>query len=131
LAGLTDSSQPEKSVNLANPRSSQLEEKPMPQEFQIIFDPALALRGEAFTAAWNQAEKTAPIARAALDPARPSTFFDLEAVNVVLTVAVSVTGGILSNLLTDLLKEKFGLNNTESQTIERPDGKTIIIVKKG
>jgi hypothetical protein len=103
----------------------------MPQEFQIVFDPALALRGEAFTAAWNQAEKTAPIARAALDPFRPSTFFDLEAVNVVLTVAVSVTGGILSNLLTDLLKEKFDLNNAEPQIIERPDGKIIIVVKKG
>lgn len=102
----------------------------MTQQVQIALDPALGLRSKALVSAWNEAEMTRLVGAAVLDPSPPTTFFAEDAAVALLTVANSIAASVLANLLTDLLKEKFGVQKTETVVVERPDGKTIIIIKK-
>lgn len=102
----------------------------MTQEIQIALDPALGVRGKALVSGWNEGEKTRAVGTAVLDPSPPTHFFAAEAAVIALTLANSIAAGILCNLLTDLLKEKFGVQKTEAVIVEQPDGTTVIIIKK-
>lgn len=102
----------------------------MTQQLQIALDPALGLHGKALVSAWNEAETTRSVGVAVLDPSPSATFFAGDVIVALLTVANSIAASVLANLLTDLLKEKFGVQKTETAVVEQPDGKTVIIIKK-
>jgi len=101
----------------------------MSQDYLIAIDPVFDLSAESFTAVWNNQPDAGDIGLAEPTRQPPGTFFAEEAAVALLTVANSIAAGILANLLTDLLKEKFGVKETETTIIERPDGQTIIIKK--
>lgn len=101
----------------------------MPEQIQIALDPELGIAPETLIAAWNANAPTRSVGQLAAS-AQAAPAFDPTALLIVLNTAVAVATGVLTSLLTDLLKEKYLPQKPEIIEIHQPDGQKIVIVKK-
>jgi hypothetical protein len=102
----------------------------MLQKFQIAIDPALEIDEAAFIAAWNANPQALAAGRVAKNETTRGTFSPEFAV-LVMQTAVSITSGVLTSLIVDLLKDKY-IQSPPPQVIiqEQPNGQKIIIIKE-
>ncbi|MAT98653.1 MAG: hypothetical protein CL608_16035 [Anaerolineaceae bacterium] len=103
----------------------------MSEQIHIALDPELGLNPETFIAAWNNDAQTSQVGELKSSPTSDTVVFhDPQAMIVVLETAVAIATGILINLLTDLIKEKYMTKKPEIIEIHQPDGQKIVIVRK-
>ena len=101
----------------------------MPEQIQIALDPELGLAPETLIAAWNENAPTSDLGQLTAS-AEAAPAFDPTAILIVLNAAIAVASGVLTSLLTDLLKEKYLPQKPEIIEIHQPDGQKIVIIKK-
>ncbi|WP_420632264.1 hypothetical protein [Candidatus Leptofilum sp.] len=101
----------------------------MSEQIQIALDPELGIDPETLIAAWNGDSQTSNLGEltASTDA---SPYYDPTAIVIVLNAAVAIASGILTSLLTDLIKDKYLPKKPEIIEIHQPDGQKIVIVKK-
>ena len=101
----------------------------MHEPYQIALDPALEIDADAFIAAWNASPQALDAGRVAKSTATRGTFGP-EAAELILQTAVSITSGILTSLILDLIRHKYPLKK-EPDVIVLPqeDGTRLIVVK--
>jgi hypothetical protein len=97
------------------------------QEYQIALSPDLDLAPVNFAAAWNEDIETHSIARAHLVPST-GTHYDP---TLIAGALISITTGIASNALYDLIKQilaKKGHKHIHIEETKKPDGTRILII---
>jgi hypothetical protein len=100
-------------------------------ETEIALAPELGLSPQAFADAWNEAPDCRAVARATLS--RPaSAQYDPALLTVTLTVLSSLALSVAGNALYDLIKEVLigqGVRKrTEIVQVEQPDGSHLLVV---
>ena len=102
----------------------------MSQQIHIALDPELGIDPETLIAAWNNGAQTNDLGQLKTAPADVAVYHDPQALTLVLETAVIITSGILTSLLTDLIKETFIPQKPEIFEIQQPDGQKIVVIKK-
>ena len=100
----------------------------MPQHIQIALDPAVGIEPEALATAWNGRSPTNTLGNLHTAPAASTSYHDPHMTMLVLETAVSIAAGILGNLLTDIIKEKFVSQPPTIIEIQQPDGTTTVVI---
>ncbi len=100
----------------------------MPEQYQIALDPALGLAADEFIAAWNASQTAAEAGQLVKMSAQPKSYLDPDTVMLILNTLVGITAGVLTNLITDLLKEKYYPKKPPTIKIIQPDGSEMFAV---
>lgn len=100
-------------------------------EYQVALSPELGLSPQDFADAWNKTPECRAVAQAKLSqPARAQ--FDPTVMAAVLTVVSGVAGGIASNILYDMIKERLAEQGVRKRTeiveMVQPDGSRLLVV---
>jgi hypothetical protein len=100
-------------------------------EYQIALSPELDVEPENLVDAWNETPECRAVAQARLS--QPSSAqYDPTVLSVVLTVFSGIAGGIASNILYDMIKERLAEQGVRKQTqiveMEHPDGSRLLVI---
>lgn len=74
----------------------------MSEKYQIAIDPDIGLKPEDFVAAWNENEAALQAGRVGLSQTTRSAF-DSATAAIILTAAIGVATGVLTNLISDIV----------------------------
>lgn len=103
-------------------------------ETKIIFSLDLSLDTAAFIENWNADPACQPVAAARLETIQHKGMFNLSLADGVITLIGTLTVGIATNALYDLIKSqivKQGVRvETEYMELTQPDGTKLVVVKK-
>ena len=100
----------------------------MSQQIQIAIDPAVGIAPEALAAEWNGRSTTNTLGNLHTAPAASTSYHDPHTTMLVLETAVVLASGVLTNLLTDIIKEKFVKKPPIIIEMQQPDGTTTIVI---
>lgn len=100
----------------------------MSQHIQIAIDPAVGIDPEVLAAEWNGRLSTNALGNLHTIPAASTSYHDPNVVMLVLTASVGIATGVFTNLLTDIIKEKFVPKPPTIIEIQQPDGTTTIVI---
>ncbi len=99
------------------------------QEYQIALSPDLELTPVDFAAAWNEESETHSIAKAHVVPST-GTHYDP---TLIAGAVISITTGLASNALYDLIKQvfvKYGVHKrTKFTQLDQPDGTHLLVIE--
>jgi hypothetical protein len=101
----------------------------MSHTLHIALDPALAVAPAELAAAWNGRTATTDLGRLEVGAAPPHSF-DVGLGMLLLTTGVTIATGVVTSLLTDLLKEQFVKKQTVITEFVQPDGTRVIVIKE-
>ncbi|MCB9421144.1 MAG: hypothetical protein H6667_15185 [Ardenticatenaceae bacterium] len=101
----------------------------MLQKFQIAIDPTLEIKEDDFIAAWNASPETLAAGRVAKSKTTRGTFSP-ELAELILQTAVTISSGVLTSLILDLIRHKYPLKKEpEILVLPQKDGTKLIVVK--
>ena len=102
-------------------------------ELSLALDPRLGLDPDDLVAAWNADAKLRGKAQAARGQAPPGAFPDPMLAQALVSLAVSVTGGITTGLVLDFLRARLKAKgrDTPLEIVERelPSGERVLIAR--
>ncbi len=100
------------------------------EEYQIALSPDLDLTPVDFAAAWNADNETHSIAKAHVVPSTGTSYDP----TLIAGALISITTGLASNVLYDLIKQvlaKKGHKHTHIEETKKPDGTRILVIDIG
>ena len=100
----------------------------MSQQIQIAIDPTMGIEPDAFAAEWNGRFPTNILGNLHTVPAGSTSYHDPHTTMLILETAVVLASGVLTNLLTDIIKEKFVTKPPIIIEMQQPDGTMTIII---
>ena len=110
------------------------------QTYQIAISPGLHISLEEFATAWNEDDIARTFAEAHLSQAKGTQFFDPMLVTVLHTVSTGIATNLLSDLIKGVIQRLIDKKNTQSsqgtpthkhthiEHIKKPDGTEMLVV---
>ncbi len=100
----------------------------MSPTYQIALNPDLNISAEEFAVAWNAVDETRQTGQLVRVTSTPEAFHSPETAVLFLETAVLISSGVLINLITQLIKDKYFKKEPKLIEIPQPDGSKIIVV---
>lgn len=100
----------------------------MPEQVQIALDPALGLTADELITAWRASQTATATGQLTKVTAQPKSYLDPDTVMLVLNTFVAITAGVLTNFISDFLKEKYYPKPPPTVKIMKlEDGETFVV----